>query len=181
VSEVVVELPDSLRGELKGPMGPLFTDAPDLLAAAGSPLIAVGDVVTYHLLEAGRVPDVAVVDERTERSAVDPEVRDTIGGFDRDVTVGNPPATLTAGLLSALREAIGRAGTTLIDVDGEEDLATLPALVLAPAGASVVYGQPGEGMVHVTADADTADRARGLLVRMDGDTDRLRALLGVDG
>jgi len=181
VPEVVVELPDSLRTELKEPMGPVFADAADLLAAAGSPLIAVGDVVTYHLLEAGRVPDVAVVDERTERSAVDPEVYEAIRGFDRDVTVGNPPAALTAGLLSALREAVGREGTTLIDVDGEEDLATLPALVLAPAGASVVYGQPGEGMVHVTADADAADRARELLVRMDGDTDRLRALLGVDG
>jgi uncharacterized protein (UPF0218 family) len=181
VSEVVVELPDHLRDELKEPMGPLFTDGADLLAAAGSPLIAVGDVVTYHLLAAGRVPDVAVVDERTERSAVDPEVRDAIGGFDRGVTVGNPPATLTAGLLSALREAIGREGTTLIDVDGEEDLATLPALVLAPAGASVVYGQPGEGMVHATADDDATDRVRGLLARMDGDTDRLRALLGTDG
>ncbi len=178
--EVVVELPDFLRTELKEPMGPVLTDAADLLSAAGEPLIAVGDVVTYHLLEAGRVPDVAVVDERTERSAVDPEVYEAIRGFDCRVTAGNPPGALTAGLLSALREAVGREGTTLIDVDGEEDLAALPALVLAPAGASVAYGQPGEGMVHVTADAGAADRARELLVRMDGDTDRLRTLLGVD-
>jgi hypothetical protein len=35
-------------------------------------------------------------------------------------------------------------------------------------------------MVHVTADAGAADRARELLVRMDGDTDRLWTLLGVD-
>jgi uncharacterized protein (UPF0218 family) len=179
VTEVVVELQAALRSELKEPLGPVFTDAGALLGVASRPLVAVGDIVTYHLLSAGRVPDVALVDERTERSAVDPEISAAIGGFDREISVSNPPGTLTAALLSALREALDGAGsgTTLIDVDGEEDLATLPALLLAPRGGSVVYGQPGEGMVHAAVDGDTSTRARELLSRLDGDTERLFSLL----
>jgi uncharacterized protein (UPF0218 family) len=179
VPDVVVELGASLRPELKEPLGPVFTDTEALLAATSRPLVAVGDVVTYHLLEAGRVPEVALVDERTERSAVDPAVSAAIEGFDRAVEVSNPPATLTASLVSALREAVEDAGsgTTLIDVDGEEDLATLPALLVVPRGGSVVYGQPGEGMVHAAVGDETTARARDLLSRLDGDTDRLFSLL----
>jgi uncharacterized protein (UPF0218 family) len=176
----VVELPQSLRAELKEPLGPVFTDAEALLDRAGAPLVAVGDVVTYHLLAAGRVPDVALVDGRTERSAVDDEIRDGIGGFDREVRVANPPATLTDELLEALTGGLDSGETTLLVVDGEEDLATLPAVVAATRGSAVVYGQPGEGMVLVTVDRRAADRARELLARMDGDTDRLWALLGTD-
>jgi uncharacterized protein (UPF0218 family) len=64
-------------------------------------------------------------------------------------------------------------------VDGEEDLATLPALVAAPTGASIVYGQPGEGMVLVEVDLTSTDRARDLLSRMRGETRRLWSVLSV--
>ena len=181
--EVVVELQAAFRPELKEPLGPVYTDAEALLSEAGSPLVAVGDIVTYHLLEAGRVPDVALVDERTERTSVDPEIRAGVTGFDRERSVTNPPATLTAGLLGTLCDAIRDAdgGTTLVDVDGEEDLATLPAILVAPEGSSVVYGQPGEGMVLVTVDRAATDRARDLLSRMEGDSRRLWAILDVPG
>jgi len=64
-----------------------------------------------------------------------------------------------------------------IVVDGEEDLATLPALVAAPRGSSVVYGQPGDGMVHVAVIEAQTDEARQLLGRFDGDTDAALDLL----
>ena len=171
--EVVVSLQAELRPELKEPLGDVYTDADALLADAGAPVLAVGDIVTYHLLEAGRVPDVALVDERTERTEVDEDVTAAIAGFDREVTVDNPPATITAGILQALGTAIASGESTLIRVDGEEDLAALPALLLAPPGASVVYGQPGEGMVLVPITEDTQARARDLLSRMTGDADAL--------
>lgn len=182
-SETVVELPEDLRLELKEPLGPIYTESESLLAAAGRPLITVGDVVTYHVIEAGETPAVALVDERTERSAVRSEIADTLRtfeGFETVETVDNPAATLTAELLSALRRAVESDGPTLLEVDGEEDLAALPAALIAPEGASVIYGQPGEGMVLGTVDAETRSRSRELLARMDGDTDRLWSLLGVD-
>jgi uncharacterized protein (UPF0218 family) len=177
VSDVVLELPSSLRGELKEPLGRIYTDTAALLADAGDPIIAVGDMVTYHLVEGGRVPDLALVDERTKRSAVDEDVTAAIGGFDRELAVTNPAATLTAALLDALRDGLDGDGTTLVDVDGEEDLATLPVVLAAPAGASVVYGQPDEGMVLVDCDDTARERARDLLERMDGDTERAIARL----
>jgi uncharacterized protein (UPF0218 family) len=175
VPDVVVALPDELRSEFKEPLGDLYTDAETLLDAVDGPLIAVGDVVTYHLREAGRAPDVAVVDERTEREAVDDDVRAAVTVPD-PVEVANPAATLTADLLVALRDAIDADEPTTILVDGEEDLATLPAVLAAPDGASVVYGQPGEGMVLVTVTDAVRGEFDALVDRLDGDPDRLRAL-----
>jgi uncharacterized protein (UPF0218 family) len=173
----VLELPDDLRGAFKQPLGRVFTDPRLLLDAdgAGSPVVAVGDVVTYHLIRAGRQPDVAVVDGRTERERVDEAV--AAGLPDPDVSVANPPGTLSGELLDALSAAFGSEGPTVIGVDGEEDLATLPAVVATPLGGSVVYGQPGEGMVLVPVTEATRETARDLLGRMTGDTDAALSLL----
>ena len=188
MSDPVVRLQESLRAELKEPLGPVYTDPAALLADASAPLIAVGDVVTAHLLEAGHTPAVALVDERTERAAVEDWVADAIAGaegFDQELTVTNPAAVLTESLLLALRVAIAGVdadrANTLLTVDGEEDLATLPVILAGPTGATVVYGQPGEGMVRVTVDGATRELAGDLLARMEGDSARLRQLLGVDG
>ncbi len=174
--DVLVTLPEELRGELKDPFGPIETDPEALLAAAGRPVVAVGDVVTHHLLAAGSRPAVAVVDGRTQRGAVDREVERAVTG-DVDREVDNPPATLSRELVSALVEAIGADDPVTILVDGEEDLAALPAILAAPNGASVVYGQPGEGMVHVRVDGRARERVRALLERFDGDVDGLFAEL----
>jgi uncharacterized protein (UPF0218 family) len=174
----VLELPDDLRGAFKEPLGPVFTDAEALLAAdgAGRPLVAVGDVVTAHLVDAGRPPDVAVIDGKTERDPIDESVGRSLP--DPDVEVANPPATLSRALLDALLDALARDDPTTIGVDGEEDLAALPAIFAVPAGGCVVYGQPGEGMVLVPVTDETRALARDLLSRMDGDTDAALALLG---
>ena len=71
----MLSLPESLRPELKEPLGAVETDAGELLSRVEGPLVAVGDIVTYHLEEAGRPPDVALFDERTKREPV----ADTIG------------------------------------------------------------------------------------------------------
>ena len=175
----VVELPAGLRSALKQPAGPLYTETAALLADAGEPLVTVGDVVTSHVLAAGVHPAVALADDRTERTAVDDQVAERIAtaGFDSEMTVRNPPATLTADLLTALRDALDREDTTLLAVDGEEDLAALPAVVATPTGGSVVYGQPGEGMVMVPVTADTQARMHDLLARMDGDPERVFSIL----
>lgn len=186
MTESVLELPEELRSELKTPLGPIFTDGVTLVKAASEPIISVGDVVTYHIIEAGHTPAVALVDERTERAAVDDEIAQTIAtddGFDQTVDVANPPAKLTVELLSALREAIAAAPeeSTLIEVEGEEDLAALPAVVLAPVGSSVVYGQPGEGMVLGRVDAELQNEITELLSRMEGNIERFDRLVYEDG
>ncbi|WP_435076988.1 GTP-dependent dephospho-CoA kinase family protein [Halococcus sp. AFM35] len=176
--DVVLTLPDDLRGAFKDPLGPIHTDANRLSPDLGEPVIAVGDVVTRHLTRAGVRPDLAVLDWVTEREALAETERPDIAGYDERIDVTNPAAGLSEELLRALRTGVERSEKTVVVVDGEEDLATLPALVVAPNGASVVYGQPGEGMVHVPVDTEARTRARELLSRMDGDDERLRDILG---
>jgi len=175
----LLRLPAALRDAFKEPLGPVYEDAPTLLADAGRPVIAVGDVVTAHLREAGHAPAVAVVDGMTKREPVSEEVATALSDGDGRVPVENPAGTLTVELLVALREAVAAAEPSVLHVTGEEDLATLPALVLAPDGASVVYGQPDEGMVAVDAREARAE-ARDLLGQMDGDTARALAILDGD-
>jgi uncharacterized protein (UPF0218 family) len=178
----VLELQSALREALKDPFGPVSTDTESVLAAAGTPLVTVGDIVTYHVLQAGHTPELALVDERTKRATVDDEVSQVVNdaSFDRVVTVVNPPGTLTADLLETLADALAHEGTTLVRVDGEEDLAALPAIAAAPDGASVLYGQPDEGVVHVAVDDDVRARVTGIIERMDGDSDRSFSLLDID-
>ncbi len=166
----MLSLPERLRPELKEPLGPVETDAEALLSDVTGPLVAVGDIVTYHLEEADRTPEVALFDARTKREPVDDDVGAALG--DADVRVENPAGTLTEALLTALRDALDAGEPTRIRVDGEEDLAALPAILAAPGGASVVYGQPGEGMVHVRVTTEARERARDIVSRMDGDTER---------
>lgn len=180
MTDIVLELQAELRSELKAPLGPIYTEAETLLGDATAPIICVGDVVTYHLIEEGHTPAVALVDERTERTDVDDEIAAAItahDGFEQSQTVENPQGTLSAVLLDALASAITSEQTTLLEVDGEEDLAALPAVLCAPVGASIVYGQPGEGMVLGTVDDDLQAEVRDLLSRMTGDTERLSSIL----
>ena len=165
MTEAVATLPEEARDAFKDPIGPVYTDAERLLADAGSPIVAVGDVVTYHLVAAGHTPTVAVIDGRTERETVTDEVRDGLPSA--DVSVASEPATVSRDLLEALVAAIDGDGETVVEVDGEEDLAVVPAVLAAPAGASVVYGQPGEGMVLATVDADLRERMRELAGRLE--------------
>ena len=177
--KTVLELQTDLRAALKEPFGPVSTDTEAVLTATGRPLVTVGDIVTYHVLEVDRTPDVALVDERTERATVDDEISAAVDDalFDRVRAVVNPPATLTDELLTAVRTALTDEGTMLVRVDGEEDLAALPAIAAAPDGASVLYGQPGKGVVHVPVDDAVRTRACSLLARMEGEFDRADELL----
>lgn len=172
----MLSLPRSLRPELKEPLGPVYTDPQVLVDDAGTPIVAVGDVVTDHLLSV-LTPSVALVDGQTKRTPLETPV--DLSPFDRRLTVENPAATLSRTLLEALVESVDADETTAIVVDGEEDLATLPAVVATPSGGSVVYGQPGVGMVLTTVDASTQAHVRELLTRMDGDHGTALQLLGV--
>ncbi len=162
---MTLRLPGEMRSELKEPMGEVSPEVEeDRLTGR---VIAVGDMVTYHLLEAGVTPDVAVVDGRTEREEVDDEVIERWKEVRVAARVENEPGTVSESLVGGVREAYEEGG--LVEVDGEEDLAVLPAVGLAEDGDTVVYGQPGEGMVYVDVDEEAQGYVLELLDRMDGE------------
>lgn len=162
-------LPEELRTIFKRPFGPVFpTDAllEDLKGREGD-VAAVGDVVARTLIEHGRTPKLIVVDYKTQRGEIDPELREAFSGFgDRVVRVANPAATVTEALVKALDEALAADGTTRVEVDGEEDLAGLPLLAHAPLGTIVLYGMPNRGVVRVIVDEKKRSLARDLLDKM---------------
>ena len=166
-----------MRDDLKEPLGDIYTETETLLAAADEPIVTVGDIVTYHLLEEGYRPEVAIVDGKTKRERVEQQVLNAIEEFEERIDVANPQSTLTDDLLEAISTAVDNAESTVIVVDGEEDLASLPAVLAVPEGGSVVYGQPNEGMVLVPVDDDSKERCRTLIARMQSAPDRIEAIL----
>jgi uncharacterized protein (UPF0218 family) len=145
-------LPEDKRHYFKSPFGRLFSDLADVIPElTGRIVYTVGDVVTYHLIQNGIIPDMAVIDGHTMREPCNrsPAV------FSRRITARNPPGTLTKEMVQALHDAV-KEPPILILVEGEEDLAVIPLVLCAPEGTAILYGQPGQGVVL----CEVNDRAR---------------------
>jgi len=72
---------------------------------------------------------------------------------------------------------MGLERKTQIFVDGEEDLAVLPAMILAPDASIIIYGQPDEGIVLIKVDEEMRNRAKDILKKMS-DSELKNYLLG---
>ncbi|MDD1708573.1 MAG: GTP-dependent dephospho-CoA kinase family protein [Methanoregulaceae archaeon] len=152
-------LPESRRHLFRQPFGRLYPDMESLLPLLqGKVVYTVGDVVTYHLIQKGMIPAIAIIDGYTMRSPCNrsPAV------FRRRLHARNPPGTLTQELRKALDIAVAEPGMLII-VDGEEDLAVIPLILSAPEGAVVLYGQPGEGVVVCEVTDAAKEKAKALL------------------
>jgi GTP-dependent dephospho-CoA kinase len=124
--------------------------------------VTVGDRVTETFGKLGRIPDVQLVDGLENRKKREtPDVP-----YKRQVKVRNPAGTITDEAINGIREAFRGAKPARVLVDGEEDLLAIPVIALAPESAVVFYGQPGEGIVAVKADAETKTRNRTILSEM---------------
>lgn len=160
-----MRLPPEVRPLLKRPLGELFakTDAAveHLRKLRPTRLIAVGDITAAELLAAGLKPDIAIVDFRVMRAPASEDIRRAIDAHRAHVLrVRNPAGTITPELRDALETASPPAK---IIVDGEEDLSVLPAVLAAPVGSVVAYGQPNEGLVLVMVTEQKKREFRGLL------------------
>lgn len=152
-------LPEELRLLLKRPLGKLYKgNGTECIEAMRDELhkakkvAAIGDMTAFYLLTSSIIPDLAVVDNKTKRSQVPDHILQSLehDSYKR-IEVKNPPATLTKELIERIRDSLSSEERVKIVVDGEEDLATLPAILYAPPGSVVVYGQPDEGSVLVKA------------------------------
>ena len=153
-------------------MGSLYVDTNDLLPHLGPLIITIGDVVTSHFESARISPDVSIIDHLTNREPID--LLPSLQTIDFFTELENPPGVLTHELVQAINQAINHQdGCSQILVIGEEDLATLPAIMLAPVESSIIYGQPNMGMVHVIVTSATKQDAWNLLSQFDGDVDSI--------
>ncbi len=161
-------LPEEMRAELAKPLGRLFKPA-DISAQSfldaldkSSFVVTVGDRVTETVARLGRTPDVQIVDSLENRKPRQLPDVSFVTGFQ----VKNPPGGISPAAVDIIRLAMEAEKPARLLVDGEEDLLAIPAIILAPDGTSLFYGQPGKGIVLVKADAAAKQRSRALLSRM---------------
>lgn len=108
-------------------------------------VVTVGDVVSTEAAAAGIKVDVGIIDGKTMRR----DYANSLGIAPSVLRIRNPAGSITGEAWKTVKEAVLAEGAATIFVDGEEDLLTLPAVMEAPEGALIVYGQPSEGIVIV--------------------------------
>jgi len=172
-------LPDSLRPELRKPIGKLLVGE-DIAASLQNNrqkiLIAVGDITVKTLWDAGVTPALAVIDHQVARRPYPGlrSYRQTFLRYSRKISVKSGPGYLSREALAVVKEWSAKLEPWLLEIDGEEDLLTLPAILYAPVGTVVYYGQPGGGLVEVGISPRKKQLAAQLLRKFTHSTNRKR-------
>lgn len=156
--------------QLKEPFGRLIPGEPDKtmlelknMISLNTPtrITAVGDVVSRETLSAGIPVDLRIVDHISMRRPTAPfniNARKTYH-------VKNPPGVITQDSWQTIKRAM-KEREVVIYVEGEEDLLTLPCIAESPDNSMILYGQPSQGLVVVTATPVSRTRASQILSRM---------------
>ena len=140
------------RNLFKKPFGKIYSTLNDINRSLLEDhfTISIGDETTNNLLNADIIPEIGIIDNIIERKASKHNIEYNA------VTLNavNPPGSITDELWTAIQKSFNIAGKSnvLIVVDGEEDLAVIPCVLMAPEGSLILYGQPGEGVVLVETD-----------------------------
>ena len=161
-----------LRQELKNPLGTLLRGTPKqtmkqlaelILKEKPKFIISVGDMVSQSMLKHGIQPQIIIVDNRIMREKSEP-IQMTAS---KQVSIKNPAGTLTPETWRVINRALKQKQPVQVLVEGEEDLLTLVAVLEAPEGSLVVYGQPHDGVVAVKADKKTKERVQQVVEAME--------------
>ncbi|WP_323735513.1 DUF359 domain-containing protein [Methanosphaera sp. ISO3-F5] len=153
----MLKLPNSLRKELKKPLGELhksinLIEIPLRKQIKEEKLIiAIGDVTSKNLVEIGIQPQLCIVDNLTKRKPIQHNLNHT----NNIIYVDNPAGVLTEEFIKLCSNSIQEAtndNPIIIEVNGEEDLAVLPCVINSPIDTFILYGQPNEGVVLVRVE-----------------------------
>jgi pantetheine-phosphate adenylyltransferase len=156
----LLKLPEYLRSRLRIPLGRAFLGREDELRKTVYKVIkfikpikpvmvvAVGDIISRSLINAGFDPDVKIIDFRSRRK----EYRYNLNAAARELYI-NRPGTINIKTALGLEETIKRSllkkQKSWFVIKGEEDLLALPAILFAPLSSLVLYGQMDLGVVAV--------------------------------
>ncbi len=128
------------------------------------PIITVGDLVTQAYLRTRKIPQLIIVDLKVRRKQHFQRLSD-LGPIGHLITskVINPPGVITRELVAAVEQSMKAGKEAIIQVDGEEDLAVLPAVLLAPLGSVVLYGHFKLGVIAVEVSETKKSESLNLL------------------
>jgi len=164
-----VKLPDSLRDQMKIPLGILLPENQTQKSeiqkylSENSYLITVGDRTTEKMINFDLVPSLQIIDGQEKREKREPPKSQ----FTTELTVDNPASEITTHSIDVIKKAFTMKSPVRIFVNGEEDLLVLPVCIHAPDNAVVMYGQPHEGLVIVEITAEIRNKVQTLLDLME--------------
>lgn len=161
-------LTEELKDRLKKPFGLLIKnesikDLPKTIEnEKPKKLVCVGDMTSAKVQDLGIAPDIIVIDNKIARKSIKPSKITA----ERVYKIENRAGTLSDEACKAVAEAVASSETAEIIVDGEEDLLVMLAVLEAPEGSVVLYGQPNEGVVMVRVTKDSKERVKHLMDEM---------------
>jgi len=163
-----VKLPNSLRDQLKTPLGillPIGQDTKENIQKYlldESYIITVGDRTTEKMIEYGIIPSLQIIDGFEKRKQREfPKL-----GNASELMIDNPAAEITLQSIEIIKKAFEMTPPIRLTVNGEEDLLVLPVCIHAPKNSVVLYGQPNKGLVLVEITTEIRNKAQTLLDMM---------------
>ncbi len=160
-----MKLPDSLRDQLKIPLGILLPIDQDnktniqKYLSDDSYIITVGDRTTEKMIDFDLIPSLQIIDGLEKRIK-----RDILKlGSAFELKIDNPAAEITLESIEIIKKAFSLNPPIRLTVNGEEDLLVLPACIHAPENSVILYGQPNKGLVLVQITPEIRNKAQALL------------------
>lgn len=165
-----MKLPDSLRDQLKIPMGDLIPENQvnksniQKQIPKNSYLITVGDRTTEKMIAFGLIPSLQIIDNQEKRIKREPTKNDNTY---TELVCDNPAAEITPQSIDVIKKAFVSKTPVRLTVTGEEDLLVIPVCIYAPENSLVMYGQPNEGLVIVKITPEIRNKTQQLLDLME--------------
>ena len=171
-------LPENLREEFQKPFGELFKDVEDSFKNKNSLIITVGDVTTKIFNDNSLGQNMSVIDFKVARENKFSNIKELgFTGEESVFKVNSPAGYITSNLFIKLAEIFKSdiQSKVILRVNGEEDLAVLPLVLLSPINTLIYYGQPPlrstslqvqVGIVKVTVSEANKDKAYSLISKL---------------
>ncbi len=163
-------LPENLRNLLKEPVGQLVDEEKliELLKDEKS-IVSIGDFVTYTILKNKIKPLFCIVDYKTKRGKLSSEIVKKIKSYgNKIITVKNSAGTISDELWDSIKKSFENSDSKglRIEVDGEEDLASLVVIYFAPSDVTIIYGLPDKGVLVVKPTPENKEYVKQILDKM---------------
>jgi len=157
-------LPESLRKIVAQPFGKFYATLDEVPVSDFATFVSIGDVITHACIQKEFQQKISVIDLFVGR--VKTYENSAAHGFSGDETVlslKNPPGQITPALFYAAQKSLFEVGTFVVLIDGEEDLAVLPFVIMAPLQYHILYGQPGKGIIDCEVTETLKKKAQNIL------------------
>lgn len=157
-------LPANLRLVLQRPFGEVLDEVPRNMDA--SKIVVIGDITAQKFNKDKINQFLSIIDFLVQRKIKFNSLPQLgFGKSQKFILVKNPAGTINSELFEVLGKIFKENGNDrkVILIKGEEDLAALAVLLVAPLGHTIFYGQPNQGLVRVMVNEENKEKVYNLL------------------